>query len=329
MAAHEDTVAAIMLTYPSTHGVYETEITEICDLVHAAGGQVFIDGANLNALVGVAKPGHFGGDASHLNLHKTFAIPHGGGGPGVGPVAVAEHLIPYLPGLRQTIQRPEELARAGAPVSAAPYGSAGVLPISWAYIQLLGGSGLTDSTRAAVLAANYVAVKLNPHFPVLFTGPSGLVAHECIVDIRPLTASTGVTAEDIAKRLIDFGIHAPTMSFPVAGTLMIEPTESENLGEIDRFIEAMMTIRKEISDIEEGHITVENSPLRHAPHTAAAVVSDDWKAEYSREQAAFPVSTLRQDKYWPPVSRIDNAHGDRNLVCTCPPLDVIAAKTDS
>jgi glycine dehydrogenase len=314
-------VAAIMVTYPSTHGVYEEEITEVCALVHEAGGQVYIDGANLNALVGVAKPGHFGGDVSHINLHKTFAIPHGGGGPGVGPVAVAEHLIPFLPGLRQTIQRPEELARAGAPVSAAPFGSAGILPISWAYIALLGSEGLRHATEVAVLSANYLATQLDEHFPVLYKGPNGFVAHECILDIRPLTDRTGVTAEDIAKRLIDFGFHAPTVSFPVSGTLMIEPTESESLAELDRFIEAMITIRGEIATIERGELAVEDSPLRNAPHTAAMVASDSWARKYSRDQAAFPVSRLKANKYWPPVARIDGAFGDRNLVCVCPDLD--------
>ncbi len=314
-------VAAIMVTYPSTHGVYEEEITEVCALVHEAGGQVYIDGANLNALVGLAKPGHFGGDVSHINLHKTFAIPHGGGGPGVGPVAVAEHLIPFLPGLRQTIQRPEELARAGAPVSAAPFGSAGILPVSWAYIALLGSEGLRQATEIAVLAANYLAARLDEHYPVLYRGPNGLVAHECIFDVRPLTDTTGVTAEDIAKRLIDFGFHAPTVSFPVAGTLMVEPTESESLRELDRFIEAMIAIRGEIAAIERGEITVEDSPLRNAPHTAVVVASDSWARKYSRDQAAYPVSRLKSNKYWPPVSRVDGASGDRNLVCVCPDLE--------
>ncbi|MFV0632916.1 aminomethyl-transferring glycine dehydrogenase [Demequina sp.] len=324
IAAHEGRVAAMMITYPSTHGVYEAHVSEVCAAVHDAGGQVFIDGANLNALVGIAKPGHFGGDVSHLNLHKTFCIPHGGGGPGVGPVAVAEHLVPYLPALRQTIQRPAELRRRGAPVSAAPFGSAGILPITWAYIALMGHEGLTRATQSAVLAANYVAARLGDAYPVLYRGPGGLVAHECILDIRPLTKTSGVTAEDIAKRLIDFGIHAPTMSFPVAGTLMVEPTESENLAEIDRFIDAMLTIRAEIDAIERGDIAVEDSALRHAPHTADAVVSDTWDRAYSREQAAFPVASLRQDKYWPPVARIDNVHGDRNLVCACPPMEAFA-----
>jgi glycine dehydrogenase len=318
---HKGAVACLMITYPSTFGVYEEGIPAICELVHKAGGQVYIDGANLNALVGLAAPGHFGGDVSHLNLHKTFAIPHGGGGPGVGPVAVAEHLIPFLPGLRQTIQRPEELARAGAPVSAAPFGSAGILPVSWTYIALMGSDGLKRATEAAVLAANYVAARLDAHFPVLYKGEGGLVAHECVLDVRPLTAKTGVTAEDVAKRLIDFGFHAPTMSFPVPGTLMVEPTESESKEELDRFIEAMVAIRAEIADIEQGRVAVEDSPLRHAPHTASMVATDAWSQAYSRDQAAFPVASLRAVKYWPPVRRIDNAAGDRNLVATLPALE--------
>ena len=321
LAANDGKISCIMLTYPSTHGVYESHVGEVCAAVHDAGGQVYIDGANLNALVGLAKPGHFGGDVSHLNLHKTFCIPHGGGGPGVGPVAVAEHLIPFLPRLASPIQTPEELIRQGAPVSAAPYGSAGILAISWAYIALMGHEGLTRATSTAVLAANYVAARLNDAYPVLYRGPAGLVAHECILDVRPLTKSTGVTAEDIAKRLIDFGIHAPTMSFPVAGTLMVEPTESEDLAEVDRFIEAMLVIREEIAAIERGEVAVEASVLRAAPHTAEAVIADDWDHEYSREQAAFPVAGLRKDKYFSPVRRIDNAYGDRNLVCACPPLE--------
>ncbi|MDN4483386.1 aminomethyl-transferring glycine dehydrogenase [Demequina lignilytica] len=321
LAAHEGRVSCIMITYPSTHGVYEEHVGEVCAAVHEAGGQVYIDGANLNALVGLAKPGHFGGDVSHLNLHKTFCIPHGGGGPGVGPVAVAEHLVPFLPRSLAAVQTPGELAREGAPVSAAPYGSAGILAISWAYIAMMGHEGLTRATQTAVLAANYVAARLDGSYPVLFRGPGGLVAHECILDIRPLTKATGITAEDIAKRLIDFGIHAPTMSFPVAGTLMVEPTESEDLAEIERFIEAMLVIREEIAAVERGEIAAEASALRHAPHTADAVVSDSWDRAYPREQAAFPVAGLRQDKYWSPVARIDNAHGDRNLVCACPPLE--------
>ncbi|WP_438821357.1 aminomethyl-transferring glycine dehydrogenase [Demequina capsici] len=318
---HGDEVSCIMLTYPSTHGVYEAHVGEVCAVVHDAGGQVYIDGANLNALVGLAKPGHFGGDVSHLNLHKTFCIPHGGGGPGVGPVAVAKHLVPFLPELQQTVRRPAELLRRGAPVSAAPYGSAGILPISWAYIALMGGPGLLHATQVAVLAANYVAARLDEDYPVLYKGPNGLVAHECILDVRPLTKTSGITAEDIAKRLIDFGIHAPTMSFPVPGTLMVEPTESEDLAEIDRFIDAMKVIREEIRAVERGEISAEDSVLRHAPHTVASVAGDAWEQAYPRAQAAFPLPSLRVDKYWPPVRRIDNVYGDRNLVCACPPLD--------
>ncbi len=314
--ANKDVLSAIMITYPSTHGVYDADVREVCDSVHAAGGQVYIDGANLNALVGLAQPGKFGGDVSHLNLHKTFCIPHGGGGPGVGPVAAKAHLAPFMPGNAAAWDEGNDV-----PISASRYGSAGVLPISWAYVKLMGGEGLTEATKSALLAANYIASRLNEYFPVLYTGEGGLVAHECILDLRELTAKTGVTAEDVAKRLIDYGFHAPTLAFPVAGTLMVEPTESEDLGEIDRFIEAMITIRKEIDQVAHGDFAVENSPLRHAPHTAAAVVSSDWNREYSREQAVFPVHHLKQDKYFPPVGRIDGAAGDRNLVCSCPPIE--------
>ncbi|MFB8369784.1 aminomethyl-transferring glycine dehydrogenase [Pseudarthrobacter sp. NPDC055928] len=314
---HKDALSAIMITYPSTHGVYDADVREVCDAIHAAGGQVYVDGANLNALVGLAQPGKFGGDVSHLNLHKTFCIPHGGGGPGVGPVAAKAHLAPFMPG---DANKAAHETGHGVAISASRFGSAGVLPISWAYVKLMGGAGLTEATKSALLAANYIASRLNEHFPVLYTGESGLVAHECILDLRDLTALTGVTAEDVAKRLIDFGFHAPTLSFPVAGTLMVEPTESEDLAEIDRFIEAMTTIRQEIDQVANGDFTVEKSPLRNAPHTAAAVVSSNWDRAYPREQAAFPVHTLRQDKYFPPVGRIDGAAGDRNLVCSCPPL---------
>ncbi|GAA3318629.1 aminomethyl-transferring glycine dehydrogenase [Arthrobacter ramosus] len=316
--ANKDVLSAIMITYPSTHGVYDADVREICDSVHAAGGQVYVDGANLNALVGLAQPGKFGGDVSHLNLHKTFCIPHGGGGPGVGPVAAKAHLAPFMPGDANNAAHEDG---RGVAISASRYGSAGVLPVSWAYVKLMGGEGLTEATKSALLAANYIASRLNEYFPVLYTGEGGLVAHECILDLRELTARTGVTAEDVAKRLIDYGFHAPTLAFPVAGTLMVEPTESEDLGEIDRFIEAMITIRKEIDQVAHGDFTVENSPLRHAPHTAAAVVSSDWNREYSREQAVFPVHHLKQDKYFPPVGRIDGAAGDRNLVCSCPPIE--------
>ncbi|MFC8040882.1 aminomethyl-transferring glycine dehydrogenase [Paenarthrobacter sp. NPDC057355] len=315
--ANRDVLSAIMITYPSTHGVYDADVVEVCDAVHEAGGQVYVDGANLNALVGLAQPGKFGGDVSHLNLHKTFCIPHGGGGPGVGPVAAKAHLAPFMPGDANNASSSE----GGVAISASRFGSAGVLPISWAYVKLMGGEGLTEATKSALLAANYVASRLDEHFPVLYTGEGGLVAHECILDLRELTARTGVTAEDVAKRLIDFGFHAPTLAFPVAGTLMVEPTESEDLAEIDRFIEAMITIRAEIEQVAAGDFSVEDSPLRNAPHTAAAVVSSAWERDYPREQAAFPVPSLKQDKYFPPVGRIDGAAGDRNLVCSCPPIE--------
>ncbi|WP_427133784.1 aminomethyl-transferring glycine dehydrogenase [Pseudarthrobacter sp. S9] len=322
--ASKDALSAIMITYPSTHGVYDADVREVCDAVHAAGGQVYIDGANLNALVGLAQPGLFGGDVSHLNLHKTFCIPHGGGGPGVGPVAAKAHLAPFMPG---NAADPANGAD-GTPISASRYGSAGVLPISWAYVKLMGGKGLTDATKSALLAANYIAARLNDFFPVLYTGEGGLVAHECILDLRELTARTGVTAEDVAKRLIDYGFHAPTLAFPVAGTLMVEPTESEDLVEIDRFIQAMVSIRAEIDQVADGDFTIENSPLRNAPHTAAAVISTDWAREYPREQAVFPVHHLKQDKYFPPVGRIDGAAGDRNLICSCPPLEAFEDHSD-
>ncbi|MFP3714265.1 aminomethyl-transferring glycine dehydrogenase [Puerhibacterium sp. TATVAM-FAB25] len=320
LAEHGAQVAAIMITYPSTHGVYEEHVREVCDLVHEAGGQVYIDGANLNALVGLARPGELGGDVSHLNLHKTFCIPHGGGGPGVGPVAVAAHLVPFLPG----DPTPGAEEAAGAPVSAAPHGSAGILPISYAYVALMGPDGLTEATKTAVLVANYVAARLRDHFPTLYTGPNGLVAHECILDLRPVTAATGVTAEDVAKRLIDYGFHAPTLSFPVAGTLMVEPTESEDLAELDRFVDAMIAIKAEIDRVAAGEWAVADSPLRNAPHTAAAVTADAWDHPYPRELAAFPVPGLRAAKYWSPVRRIDGAQGDRNLVCACPPVESYA-----
>ncbi|YCK82212.1 aminomethyl-transferring glycine dehydrogenase [Arthrobacter sp. D3-18] len=326
--ANKDVLSCIMITYPSTHGVYDADVREVCDAIHAAGGQVYVDGANLNALVGLAQPGKFGGDVSHLNLHKTFCIPHGGGGPGVGPVAAKAHLAPFMPGDANSAATPEDAASTGVAISASRYGSAGVLPISWAYVKLMGGQGLTEATKSALLAANYVASRLDEHFPILYTGEGGLVAHECILDLRELTARTGVTAEDVAKRLIDFGFHAPTLAFPVAGTLMVEPTESEDLAEIDRFIEAMITIRAEIEQVASGDFTVEKSPLRNAPHTAAAVVSSDWDREYPREQAAFPVHHLKQDKYFPPVGRIDGAAGDRNLVCSCPPLEAFENTAD-
>jgi glycine dehydrogenase len=309
-------LAALMVTYPSTHGVYEDTITDICAAVHDAGGQVYVDGANLNALVGLARPGRFGADVSHLNLHKTFCIPHGGGGPGVGPIGVRAHLAPHLP------NHPADPAAGPAtgpgPVSGAPYGSAGILPIPWAYLRLMGAPGLTRATQVAVLSANYVAARLQPHFPVLYTGRGGLVAHECIIDLRPITKQTGVTVDDVAKRLVDHGFHAPTMSFPVAGTLMVEPTESEDLAELDRFCDAMIDIRREIDLVAAGEWPVHDNPLRGAPHTAAALLGE-WDHPYTREQAAYPAGVRRISKYWPPVRRIDGAHGDRNLVCSCPP----------
>ncbi|MEV4755176.1 aminomethyl-transferring glycine dehydrogenase [Micromonospora sp. NPDC049559] len=311
--AHRETLAAIMVTYPSTHGVYETGIASLCAKVHDAGGQVYVDGANLNALVGFAKPGLFGADVSHLNLHKTFCIPHGGGGPGVGPVAVRAHLAPYLPG--------DPLgAGGGRPViSAAAHGSAGILPIPWAYLRMMGAEGLTRATGVAVLAANYVATRLRAHYPVLYTGNKGLVAHECILDLRPLTKATGITVDDVAKRLIDYGFHAPTMSFPVAGTLMVEPTESEDLAELDRFCDAMIAIREEIDRVASGEWPAADNPLRNAPHTAVMVSGDEWPHPYPRSVGAYPGGVDRMAKYWPPVRRIDGAYGDRNLVCSCPP----------
>ncbi len=305
---HRATLAAIMITYPSTHGVFEQQVTEICGLVHDAGGQVYVDGANLNALVGLARPGKFGADVSHLNLHKTFCIPHGGGGPGVGPVGVRAHLAPYLP--NHPLNDECGPATGPGPISAAPYGSAGILPISWAYVRMMGGPGLTRATQVAVLSANYVAARLQPHYPVLYTGRGGLVAHECIVDLRQITKDTGVTVDDVAKRLIDYGFHAPTMSFPVAGTLMIEPTESEDLRELDRFCDAMIAIR--------GEIDTDRDILAGAPHTAESVVGD---LPYDRQRAAFPAGVSKGAKYWPPVRRIDGAYGDRNLVCSCPPME--------
>ena len=315
---HREQLSVLMITYPSTHGVFEEEVTEICDLVHAAGGQVYVDGANLNAMVGLAKPGHFGGDVSHLNLHKTFCIPHGGGGPGVGPVGVRAHLAPYLPNHPlHPIAGPRPEGGGVGPVSAAPWGSAGILPIPWAYIRLMGAEGLRSATQHAILAANYVAKRLSEHYPVLYTGPNGLVAHECIIDLRQITKDTGVTVDDVAKRLIDYGFHAPTMSFPVAGTLMIEPTESEDLAELDRFCDAMLAIKGEIDRVANGDLDREDNPLRQAPHTAATLVGD-WKHGYERAEAVFPAGVNPADKYWPPVRRIDGAYGDRNLVCSCP-----------
>jgi glycine dehydrogenase len=314
---HRDHLAALMITYPSTHGVYEETVGQVCAMIHDAGGQVYTDGANLNALVGVAKPGRFGSDVSHLNLHKTFCIPHGGGGPGVGPVAVAEHLIPHLPG-HPVVSGPS--LGGGGPVSSAPYGSAGILPISWMYIRMMGAAGLRRATEGAVLAANYVAHRLRDHYPVLYTGTDGLVAHECIIDVRPLEKLSGISNDDVAKRLADYGFHAPTMSFPVPGTLMIEPTESESLAELDRFCDAMIAIRGEIDEVVSGAVAAEDSVLRHAPHTAEVLTTDDWDRAYSRQRAAFPLRDMGVDKYFPPVGRIDQAWGDRHLACSCPPL---------
>ncbi|MGZ4569642.1 MAG: aminomethyl-transferring glycine dehydrogenase [Blastococcus sp.] len=317
---HAARLAAIMLTYPSTHGVFETEVQEICAAVHDAGGQVYVDGANLNALVGLAKPGRFGSDVSHLNLHKTFCIPHGGGGPGVGPIGVREHLVPFLPNHPLVPAGPET---GPGPVSAAPWGSAGILPISWAYVRLMGPDGLLAATEHAILAANYLAARLREHFPVLYTGPDGLVAHECILDIRPLTKATGITNDDIAKRLIDFGFHAPTMSFPVAGTLMVEPTESEDKAELDRFVEAMVTIREEIAKVASGEFDAVDNPLRNAPHTLA-MLAGEWDRPYPRTTAVYPVAGLVGRGYLSPVRRIDQAYGDRHLVCSCPPPEAFA-----
>ena len=326
IAAHADALAALMITYPSTHGVYEQDVVDITTAVHEAGGQVYVDGANMNALVGFARFGDLGGDVSHLNLHKTFAIPHGGGGPGVGPVAAKAHLAPFLPShpLAQRAEHAGGYVFDGGPISAAPYGSASILPISWAYIRMMGAAGLREATGAAVLAANYIATRLCEHYPVLYSGEGGLVAHECILDLRPLREETGVTVDDVAKRLIDYGFHAPTMSFPVAGTLMVEPTESEDLGEIERFIEAMIAIRAEASRVGAGEWDAADNPLVNAPHTASSVIEGAWEHPYSREEAVYPVHTLVRTKYWPPVRRIDNAYGDRNLVCACPPPEAFA-----
>jgi glycine dehydrogenase len=330
IAEHADSLAALMITYPSTHGVYEHEVGQICELVHEAGGQVYVDGANLNALLGYARFGDFGGDVSHLNLHKTFCIPHGGGGPGVGPVAAKAHLAPFLPG-HPMAQRDLIAGREGVElpshaniVSAAPYGSPSILPISWAYVRMMGSEGLKAATGAAVLAANYVAVRLRDHYPVLYAGDNGLVAHECILDLRPLTAATGITVDDVAKRLVDYGFHAPTMSFPVAGTLMVEPTESEDLGEIDRFVDAMIAIKAEADAVAAGRWPANDNPLQGAPHTAQSVIVGEWDHAYTREDAVYPVKSLIRGKYWPPVRRIDNAWGDRNLVCACPPIEAFA-----
>jgi len=316
---HSSYLAAMMITYPSTHGVFETHVKEVCELIHAHGGQVYIDGANMNALVGTAAPGHFGGDVSHLNLHKTFCIPHGGGGPGVGPIAAKAHLAPFLP-MSFTANLIAKSSQKIPRISSAPYGSASILPISWMYVAMMGSTGLRQATEVAILSANYIAKKLSPHFPILYKGQNDLIAHECILDIRPIQKLSGISNEDIAKRLMDFGFHAPTMSFPVPGTLMIEPTESESKFEMDRFIEAMICIREEIEMVILGKFDPIDNPLKHAPHTAQSLLSSDWNHSYSREIAAYPVSRLKQNKYWPPVGRVDNVHGDRNLFCACVPI---------
>ncbi len=310
--AHSANLSAIMVTYPSTHGVFEERITEICDIVHEHGGQVYIDGANLNAMVGVCQPGKFGGDVSHLNLHKTFCIPHGGGGPGVGPIGVGAHLAPFMP------KEFEGGERRGGQVSAAPYGSASILPITWMYIRMMGRVGLKQATEVAILNANYVATRLQDHYEILYTGAHGRIAHECILDVRGIKDDIGISVDDIAKRLIDYGFHAPTMSFPVAGTLMIEPTESESKAELDRFCDAMIAIKQEINQVASGQFSLDDNPLVHAPHTAAVVTADNWTRGYSRSQAAYPVTSVRANKYWPPVGRLDNVYGDRNLICSCP-----------
>ena len=322
LAEHGPRVAALMITYPSTHGVFEAGIREICDLVHAAGGQVYMDGANLNAQVGLCRPGDIGADVSHINLHKTFCIPHGGGGPGMGPIGVAAHLAPFLPD-HPVVAGVNPAAAPGGTigaVAAAPWSSASILPISWMYIRMMGADGLKRATEVAILAANHIAHRLAPHYPVLYRGDQGMVAHECILDLRPLTDATGITAEDVAKRLIDYGFHAPTMSFPVAGTLMIEPTESESLTELERFCEAMIAIRGEIAEVESGVLRAEDSPLRHAPHTADLLLGERWERRYGKERAFFPSRAAREDKFWPPVGRVDNVFGDRHVVCSCPPI---------
>ena len=318
VAEHKDSLAALMVTYPSTHGVFEETIREIAAVVHDAGGQVYLDGANMNALVGVCRPGEVGADVCHINLHKTFCIPHGGGGPGMGPIAVAAHLAPFLPG--------HPVVKCGGakgvgPVSAAPWGSAGILPIPWAYIAMMGGEGLTSATKIAIVNANYVAHRLEPHYPVLYRGRNGYIAHECILDLREIKRTSGVEVEDVAKRLMDYGFHAPTVSFPVAGTLMVEPTESESREELDRFCEAMIQIREEIRAIERKEISVDQSPLHFAPHTAADIADDEWTRPYSRSVGVFPTKGSRDRKFWPAVNRIDGVYGDRNLICTCPPID--------
>jgi glycine dehydrogenase len=321
---HSKNLAAIMITYPSTHGVFEAGVQELCEIIHQHGGQVYIDGANMNALVGTAAPGHFGGDVSHLNLHKTFCIPHGGGGPGVGPVAVRAHLAKFLPCSYTAGTASKWNDLEWMRISAAPFGSASILPISWMYVAMMGAAGLTKATETAIVSANYVAKKLENFYPVLYKGNKGLVAHECILDLRPQQKESGISNEDVAKRLMDFGFHAPTMSFPVPGTLMIEPTESESKFELDRFIEAMVAIAEEISKVTNGSFDKENNPLKNAPHTAEVILANEWNRPYTREEAAYPVGRLRKNKYWPPVGRADNVYGDRNLFCTCVPISEYA-----
>ena len=321
---HSKNLAAIMITYPSTHGVFEEGVQELCEIIHQHGGQVYIDGANMNALVGTAAPGHFGGDVSHLNLHKTFCIPHGGGGPGVGPVAVRSHLAKFLPCSYTAGTASKWNDLEWMRISAAPFGSASILPISWMYVAMMGAAGLAKATETAIVSANYVAKKLENFYPVLYKGNKGLVAHECILDLRPQQKESGISNEDVAKRLMDFGFHAPTMSFPVPGTLMIEPTESESKFELDRFIEAMVAIAEEIRKVTNGSFDKENNPLKNAPHTAEVILANEWNRPYTREEAAYPVGRLRKNKYWPPVGRADNVYGDRNLFCTCVPISEYA-----
>jgi glycine dehydrogenase len=316
---HKENLAALMITYPSTHGVFEEAVKDICQLIHDNGGQVYMDGANLNAQVGVSRPGDIGADVSHVNLHKTFCIPHGGGGPGMGPIGIKKHLAPFV--ANHCVVKLEGPNPDSGAVSAAPWGSASILPISWMYISMMGAAGLLKATQVAILSANYIAQRLEGHFPVLYTGKNGRVAHECIIDLRPLKAASGITEEDVAKRLMDYGFHAPTMSFPVPGTLMIEPTESEPRAELDRFIEAMISIRREIARVEIGELDADNNMLKHAPHTLADIMDEHWDRPYSKNEAAFPVTSLRDHKFWPSVNRIDNVYGDRNLFCACPAIE--------
>jgi glycine dehydrogenase len=327
---HSDALGALMITYPSTHGVFEEAVREICQIIHDHGGQVYMDGANLNAMLGICRPAEFGADVSHMNLHKTFCIPHGGGGPGVGPIGVAAHLAPYLPD-HPVVDGVNPAAAASGTIgaiSAAPWGSSCILPISWAYITMMGAAGLRRATEVAILNANYVAHRLNPHFPVLYTGKNGRVAHECIIDLRPIKASCGITVDDVAKRLVDYGFHAPTMSFPVYDTMMVEPTESESKRELDRFCDAMIAIRREIAAIESGEADPQDNLLVNAPHAYQALTAEKWDHPYSRESAFFPASEVREDKFWPPVGRIDNVYGDKHLACACPPMEAYQDAAD-